>query len=124
MTILPVNNSVLNSVTYVLYSEDVDYCILIDCGEYETLKPVLDRINKKVKAVLLTHGHSFNYVNLVKNFFLMIYSKKRHVLLKEILFSARKFMTQSSRNYIKILRMTFCKIICDKKELLCNLLLL
>lgn len=58
MTILPVNNSILNSVTYVLYSEDVDYCILIDCGEYETLKPVLDRINKKVKAVLLTHGHS------------------------------------------------------------------
>lgn len=48
----------MNSVTYILYSEDVDYCILIDCGEYEVLKPVLDRINKKVKAVLLTHGHS------------------------------------------------------------------
>ncbi|MCS2239995.1 MBL fold metallo-hydrolase [Phocaeicola dorei] len=63
MTILPVNNFILNSVTCVLYSEDVDYCILIDCGEYETLKPVLDRINKKVKAVLLTNGHSFNYLS-------------------------------------------------------------
>ena len=69
MTILPVNNSILNSVTCVLYSEDVDYCILIDCGEYETLKPVLDRINKKVKAVLLTNGHSFNYVNRGKKLF-------------------------------------------------------
>ena len=48
----------MNSVTYVLYSEDVDYCILIDCGEYEPLIPVLDKIGKKVKAVLLTHGHS------------------------------------------------------------------
>lgn len=69
MTILPVNNFILNSVTCVLYSEDVDYCILIDCGEYETLKPVLDRINKKVKAVLLTNGHSFNYVNRGKKLF-------------------------------------------------------
>ena len=48
----------MNSVTYVLYSEDVNYCILIDCGEYETLKPVLDRIGKRVHSVLLTHGHS------------------------------------------------------------------
>lgn len=47
----------MNSLTYVLYSEDADYCILIDCGEYESLKPILHRINKKVKAVLLTHGH-------------------------------------------------------------------
>lgn len=48
----------MNSVTYVLYSEEVDYCILIDCGEYETLKPILDKIGKTVYAVLLTHGHS------------------------------------------------------------------
>lgn len=58
MIILPVNNTIMNSVTYVLYSEDVNYCILIDCGEYETLKPVLDRIGKRVHSVLLTHGHS------------------------------------------------------------------
>lgn len=48
----------MNSVTYVLYEEDVDYCVLIDCGEWETLKPVLEKIGKKVRAVLLTHGHS------------------------------------------------------------------
>lgn len=48
----------MNSVTYVLYSEDIDYCVLIDCGEYETLVPILENIRKKVKAVLLTHGHS------------------------------------------------------------------
>lgn len=48
----------MNSLTYVLYSEDVDYCVLIDCGEYETLKPVLDRIGKRVHTILLTHGHS------------------------------------------------------------------
>ena len=32
MNILPINNSIMNSVTYVLYREDVDYCVLIDCG--------------------------------------------------------------------------------------------
>lgn len=58
MNILPINNSIVNSVTYVLYREDVDYCVLIDCGEWGTRKPVIERIGKKVKAVLLTHGHS------------------------------------------------------------------
>lgn len=37
MNILYINNSILNSVTYVLYSEDVDYCVLIDCGFCEGL---------------------------------------------------------------------------------------
>ena len=65
MNILYINNSILNSVTYVLYSEDVDYCVLIDCGEWETLKPVIERIGKSVKAVLLTHGHSDRIYGLV-----------------------------------------------------------
>ena len=55
----------MNSVTYVLYREDVDYCVLIDCGEWETLKPVIERIGKSVKAVLLTHGHSDHIYGLV-----------------------------------------------------------
>lgn len=58
MKILPVKNDIMNSVTYVLYEEDVDYCVLIDCGEWETLKPELEKLDKKVRAVLLTHGHS------------------------------------------------------------------
>ena len=45
----------MNSVTYVIYEEDVDYCVLIDCGEWETLKPILSNLGKKVRAVLLTH---------------------------------------------------------------------
>lgn len=48
----------MNSVTYILYNEEVDYCVLIDCGEYETLLPVLEKIGKKVRAILITHGHS------------------------------------------------------------------
>ena len=55
----------MNSVTYILYSDDVDYCILIDCGEYETLKPALDRIRKRVHTVLLTHGHSDHIYGLL-----------------------------------------------------------
>ena len=65
MNILPIHNSIMNSVTYVLYREDVDYCVLIDCGEWETLKPVLERIGKSVKTVLLTHGHSDHIYGLV-----------------------------------------------------------
>lgn len=57
MTILPVDNTILNSVTYIIYCKNVDYCILIDCGEWDTLHYALKEIGKKVKAVLLTHGH-------------------------------------------------------------------
>ncbi|MCA4454498.1 MBL fold metallo-hydrolase [Bacteroides xylanisolvens] len=57
MTILPVNNSIQNSVSYILYSQDVDYCILIDCGEYTVLASEIVRIQKTVKYVFLTHGH-------------------------------------------------------------------
>lgn len=66
MRILPVKNTIMNSMTYVLYSEGVDYCVLIDCGEYETLEPVLTSIGKRVVAVLLTHGHSDHIYGLPK----------------------------------------------------------
>lgn len=65
MNILPIHNSIMNSVTYVLYREDVDYCVLVDCGEWETLKPVLERIGKRVKVVLFTHGHYDNIHGLI-----------------------------------------------------------
>lgn len=48
----------MNSITYILYSDDAECCILIDCGEYQTLESVLSSIGKRVAAVLLTHGHS------------------------------------------------------------------
>lgn len=47
----------MNSMTYIVYSSEANYCILIDCGEFETLQSELHRIGKHVKAVLLTHGH-------------------------------------------------------------------
>lgn len=68
MKIHPVNNNIMNSVTYVPHEEDVDYCVLIDCGEWETLKPVLEKIVKKVRAALLTHGHSDHITNSSKLF--------------------------------------------------------
>ena len=58
MEILQINNTIKNSVTYILYSENVDYCVLIDCGEWDTLKSALQTIGKRVKTVLLTHGHT------------------------------------------------------------------
>ena len=57
MEILPIRNHFMNSLTYVVYASEVDYCILIDCGEYATLQLALDLIGKPVKAVFLTHGH-------------------------------------------------------------------
>lgn len=47
----------MKSITYILSSEGVDYCVLIDCGYSEDLIPTLDRLGKRVKAVFLTHTH-------------------------------------------------------------------
>lgn len=57
MNILPIHNSIMNSVTYVLYRENVDYCVLIDCGNSKRLYYELERLRKYVKAVFLTHAH-------------------------------------------------------------------
>ena len=57
MNILPIHNSIMNSVTYVLYRDDVDYCVLIDCGYSEGLIASLEKLGKRVKAVFLTHAH-------------------------------------------------------------------
>lgn len=57
MNILPIYNSIMNSVTYVLYREDVDYCVLIDCGFSEGLIASLQKLGKRVNAVFLTHAH-------------------------------------------------------------------
>lgn len=57
MNILPIHNSIMNSVTYVLYMEHVDYCVLIDCGFSEGLIASLQKLGKRVKAVFLTHAH-------------------------------------------------------------------
>lgn len=47
----------MNSVTYVLYREDIDYCVLVDCGFSEDLITSLETLGKRVKAVFLTHAH-------------------------------------------------------------------
>ena len=47
----------MNSVTYVLYKDDVDYCVLIDCGYSKGLIASLEKLGKRVKAVFLTHAH-------------------------------------------------------------------
>lgn len=57
MDILSIHNSLMNSITYILLLEDVDYCVLIDCGYSEDLIPTLERLGKRVNAVFLTHTH-------------------------------------------------------------------
>ena len=47
----------MNSVTYVLYREDIDYCVLIDCGFSEDFIISLETLKKRVNAVYLTHAH-------------------------------------------------------------------
>lgn len=57
MDILPIQNSLMNSITYILSSEGVDYCVLIDCGYSKKLIPTLERLGKRVKTIFLTHAH-------------------------------------------------------------------
>lgn len=57
MQITNIHNTLMNSITYILSSEGVDYCVLIDCGYSENLIPTLERLGKRVKAVYLTHAH-------------------------------------------------------------------
>lgn len=57
MQISQIVNSIMNSITYILSSEGVDYCFLIDCGFSETLIPMLKNNGKRVNAVFLTHTH-------------------------------------------------------------------
>lgn len=62
MDILSIHNSLMNSITYILLLEDVDYCVLIDCGYSEDLIPTLERLGKRVNAVFLTHTH-YDHIN-------------------------------------------------------------
>lgn len=47
----------MNSITYILYTESLDYCYLIDCGYGSQLLHTLESIGKRVEAVFLTHAH-------------------------------------------------------------------
>lgn len=57
MILKSIVNSLMGSISYILYSNDVDYCFMIDCGYSEQLFPMLDKLGKRVKAVFLTHAH-------------------------------------------------------------------
>ena len=57
MILKSIVNSLMGSISYILYSNDVDYCFMIDCGYSEQLLPMLDKLGKQVKAVFLTHAH-------------------------------------------------------------------
>lgn len=57
MTIKTIQNSVMNSCTYVVCADDMGTCLLIDCGEYEPIHEYLTQNKITVKGVLLTHGH-------------------------------------------------------------------
>ena len=57
MIVIPIINAIMNSITYILTTDRVDYCDLIDCGYSEELIPTLKKIGKKINNVYLTHAH-------------------------------------------------------------------
>lgn len=64
MVVRSVRNSFMNSMSYILTTSIMESCILVDCGEWETMKTELSAIGKTVSAVLLTHGHSDHIAGL------------------------------------------------------------
>ena len=51
-------------MSYLLHSKEVKYGILIDCGEFVTVREVINELGITIKAVLLTHGHSDHIMGL------------------------------------------------------------
>ena len=59
MEFLPVRNHFMNSMTYIVYSSEVNYCILIDCGEFETLQDDTELIKRTPSMVEIGELNQF-----------------------------------------------------------------
>ena len=55
MTIKRIQNTVLNSNSFILSDNDYPYCFLVDVGDIESI--LRNTENRKVKGVFLTHTH-------------------------------------------------------------------
>lgn len=58
MKVKQIVNSLLASNTYILYKDEYPFVWIVDIGDADAVKEWLDRNNKILKGVFITHSHS------------------------------------------------------------------
>ena len=80
----------MNSVTYVLYREDVDYCVLIDCGFSEELIASLEKLGKHIKNPFFENKQD-RKSHLTSNFYKYGYEKPKYLNTTPVIFISKNF---------------------------------
>ena len=70
MKIIRIQNSVLNSNSFILSDETYPYCWLVDVGDIEPIWKAIG--NRQMKGVFLTHTH-YDHIYGIKNISLNVW---------------------------------------------------
>jgi glyoxylase-like metal-dependent hydrolase (beta-lactamase superfamily II) len=57
ISVVQIVNTVFQSNTWILYLKDYEHVWLIDCGDFEPVTDWLNREQKTIKGIFLTHTH-------------------------------------------------------------------
>lgn len=96
MKVVPIRNSVLQSCSFLLYKEEEQDAILIDCGD---VQPILDELNNRglrLVGIFITHCHYDHVYGL-------------NDLLRSINFQCKVYVTEICMIGLKDIRVNLSK---------------